>query len=268
VAEPLGRQETRRLLDAHGIRPTKHLGQHFLVEPNVVRRIVEISGVGPGAQVVEIGAGIGTLTRALAATGAAVVAYEIDETLRPVLAETVGDSAEVRFGDALAVDWDADLGPGTWVVVANLPYNVGTPLVLDLLRFVPRVVRLVVMLQEEAVERLAAGPGTKAYGLPSVVASLHGSVRVALRVPAHLFVPPPKIRSAVALIDRRPVDPVAERAIALAAAGFGQRRKMIRSSLRTALTDPERSIAAAGLTPTDRAEDLAPADWLALAGAA
>jgi len=266
VAEPLGREETRRLLEAHGIRLTKHLGQHFLVEPNVVRRIVEIAGVGPGDQVVEVGAGAGTLTRALAATGARVVAYEIDEGLRPVLAETVGESAEVRFADAAAVDWDDELDPGSWVMVANLPYNVGTPLVLDLLRTMPRVVRFVVMLQEEAVDRLAAAAGSDAYGLPSVVASLHGTVRVALRVPAHLFLPPPKVRSAVAVIERHPADDAAERAIALAAAGFGQRRKMIRSSLRGVVA--EQAIQAAGLTPTARAEDLAPADWLMLARSA
>jgi 16S rRNA (adenine1518-N6/adenine1519-N6)-dimethyltransferase len=266
VAEPLGREETRRLLEAHGLRPTKHLGQHFLVEPNVVRRIVEISGVGPDDRVVEVGAGAGTLTRALVATGARVVAYEIDEGLRPVLAETVGESAEVRFADAARVDWENDLDPGSWVVVANLPYNVGTPLVLDLLRAVPRVVRLVVMLQEEAVDRLAATAGSGAYGLPSVVASLHGSVRVALRVPAHLFLPPPKVRSAVAVIERRPADEAAEQAIALAAAGFGQRRKMIRSSLRGVIS--EQAIREAGLDPTARAEDLAPEDWLTLARSA
>lgn len=254
------------MLEAHGVRPTKHLGQHFLVEPNVVRRIVEISGVGSGDQVVEIGAGAGTLTRALVATGARVVAYEVDASLAPVLEETVGDTAEVRFADAASLDWDEALGPGDWVVVANLPYNVGTPLVLDFLRTFPRVRRLVVMLQEEAVDRLAAGPGSASYGLPSVVASLHGTVRVAMRVPAHLFLPPPKVRSAVAVIDRHPADTAAERAIALAAAGFGQRRKMIRSSLRGVLA--EEAIVDAGLTPTDRAEDLAPADWLTLARSA
>lgn len=256
------------LLERHQVRPTKRLGQHFLIEPNVVRRIVEIAEIGPGSQVVEIGAGAGTLTRALVASGAKVVAYEIDESLRPVLAETVGDTADVRFADAAALDWEAALPAGTWVVVANLPYNVGTPLVLDLLRRVPRVVRLVVMLQEEAIDRLAAGPRTRAYGLPSVVARLHGTVRVALRVPAHLFWPPPKVNSAVAVIERHPADPAAERAIAIAAAGFGQRRKMVRSSLRGVLTDPQRVLAAAGLAPTDRAEDLAPEDWLRLAGVA
>ena len=197
MADSLGRRETRELLARHGVRPTKHLGQHFLVEPNVVWRIVEIAGVTPRSRVVEVGAGAGTLTRALVAAGARVVAYEIDESLRPVLAETVGETAEVRFADAVEVDWEAALPDGEWVMVANLPYNVGTPLVLDLLRKAPRVVRFVVMLQKESIDRLAARPGTRAYGLPSVVVGLHGAIRVALRVPAHLFVPPPKVESAV-----------------------------------------------------------------------
>jgi 16S rRNA (adenine1518-N6/adenine1519-N6)-dimethyltransferase len=183
--------------------------------------------------------------------------------MRPVLAETVGDGAELRFTDAAAVDFDAALAPGEWVVVANLPYNVGTPIVLDMLRFVPRITRLVVMLQREAVDRIVAEPGSKVYGLPSVIVRLHGTVRVALRVPAHVFFPVPKVESSVAVIDRLPADPAAETAVRLAAAGFGQRRKMIRSSLRGIVT--EAALAAADIDPAARAETLAPADWLRLA---
>ena len=267
MAEPLGRAETLSLLDRHGIRLRKELGQHFLVEPNVVRRIVEIAGVKPGSQVVEIGAGAGTLTRGLVAAGARVIAFEIDEALRPVLEETVGETAEVWFMDAAQVDFEALLPHGEWTVVANLPYNVGTPIVLDLLRKVPRVNRFVVMLQREAVDRLAASPGTKVYGLPSVIIGLHSRVQVVMSVAAHLFVPVPQVESAVAVIERTPADPSAERAILLAAAAFGQRRKMIRSALRAVLDDPGRVITNAGLSPTDRAEDLASSDWLRLAGA-
>jgi len=263
MAEPLGRAETRELLERHSIRLRRDLGQHFLVEPNLVRRIVEIAGVGPGSQVVEIGAGAGTLTRALAASGARVIAYEIDESLRPVLAETVGDAADIRFADAATVDFDASLPDGAWVVVANLPYNVGTPIVLDMLRFVPRIGRLVVMLQREAVDRLVADPGGKVYGLPSVIVRLHGIVRVALRVPAHVFFPIPRVESSVAVIDRTPADHEAEAAVHLAAVGFGQRRKMLRSSLRGVVS--EAAMTAAGIDPTARAETLAPEAWLRLA---
>lgn len=267
MADPLGRAATRALLARHGVRLRSSLGQHFLTEPNTVRRIVEIAGVGPKSQVVEIGAGAGTLTRALVDTGATVIAYEIDGALRPVLAEVVGEGAEIRFEDAADVDFDAALPPGEWSLVANLPYNVGTPIVLGLLRSVPRVVRFVVMLQREAVERLAAPPGSKTYGLPSVIVALNGSVRIALRVAPHLFVPAPKVESAVAVIDRTSADPAAERAIEIAAGAFGQRRKMVRTSLRGVIADPDEALAAAGIDPAARAEDLSPTDYLRLAHA-
>jgi 16S rRNA (adenine1518-N6/adenine1519-N6)-dimethyltransferase len=123
------------------------------------------------------------------------------------------------------------------------------------------------MLQREAVERLAASPGSKTYGLPSVVVGLHGTIRVALRVPPHLFVPQPKVESAVAVIERKPADPRAERAIEIAAAAFGQRRKMVRTSLRGVFPDPEPVLSAVGVDPTSRAEELSPSDYLRLAWA-
>jgi 16S rRNA (adenine1518-N6/adenine1519-N6)-dimethyltransferase len=266
---PLGRAETARLLDRHGIHPRRALGQHFLAEPNVVRRIVEISGVGPGSRVLEIGAGAGTLTRGLAEAGAAVTAIEVDERLRPLLEESLAglSNIDLRFEDATRVDLASLLGDERWVVVANLPYNVGTPLVLDLLRSTPQVVRLVVMLQREAVERIAAPPGTRAYGLPSVVARLHADVTVALRVAPTVFIPTPKVESAVAVLERRRPPPHTDRAVAIAAAAFGQRRKMIRRSLRSVLADPGSVLAAAGVEPTARAEDLSPEDYLRLAEA-
>ena len=263
MAEPLGRAETLALLERHDIRLSRSLGQHFLTEPNVVRRIVEVAGAAPGSKVLEIGAGAGTLTRALADAGARVVAYEIDESLRPVLAETVGDAAEVRFVDATEADFGSELEGEAWSLVANLPYNVGTPLVLDVLRHVPQVDRVVVMLQREAVERFAAAPGSKQYGVPSVVVALHGTIEVALRVSPHLFVPRPKVESSVAVIERTPAPEHAERAIALAAVAFGQRRKMVRSSLRGQAS--EEALEAAGIDPTARAEDLAPDDYVRLA---
>jgi 16S rRNA (adenine1518-N6/adenine1519-N6)-dimethyltransferase len=125
--------------------------------------------------------------------------------------------------------------------------------------------RFVVMLQREAVDRLAARPGSRTYGLPSVVVDLYGSIRVAFRVPASVFIPPPKVESSVAVIDRTPAPDLAEAAIALAAAGFAQRRKMLRASLRAVLTDPEASLRAAGIDPTARAEAISPAGFLRLA---
>lgn len=260
------RTEISRLLAEHGLRPTQRLGQHFLADGNVTRKIVSLAAVGSGDQVVEIGAGTGTLTMALARSGATVVAYEVDERLRPVL-ETVtsGSAVELRFQDVTDVDMATALGPGAWVMVANLPYNVGTPVLMEALRTVPGIRRFVVMMQREVAERLVAGPGTPQYGLPSVVAQIHARGEVAFRVPPQVFVPPPKVESAVVALDRIDAPPEAERAIQLARAGFGQRRKMLRRSLSDLFEDPVRSLEDAGIDPATRAEELTPDDYLRLA---
>ena len=261
---PLGAAATARLLERHHLHPRKALGQHFLIDPNTTRRIVDAAGVGPGDMVVEVGAGVGTLTRALAATGASVVAYEVDERLRPLLAETLdGLDVDVRYADVARDGLDLEGGP--WTMVANLPYNVGTPLLLDLLTDFPPVTRFVVMLQREAVERLASGPGSKAYGLPSVVAQLYGTVSVAFRVPATVFLPRPDVESAVAVIDRIDPHPLAAKAVTLAAAGFGHRRKMLRRSLAGVMADAAGTLEAAGIDPTARAEDLGVDAYIRLA---
>lgn len=260
------RTEISRLLAEHGLRPVHRLGQHFLADGNVTRKIVSVAGVGEGDRVVEVGAGTGTLTLALAETGAHVVAYEVDERLRPVL-ETVtsGVDVDLRFGDVTEVDLPAALGPGPWVMVANLPYNVGTPVVMDALRSAFEITRFVVMMQREVAERLVAEPGTTQYGLPSVVAQIHARGEVAFRVPPHLFVPPPRVESAVVVLDRIAASAAAERAIELARAGFGQRRKMLRRSLADLLDDPVSSLERADIDPAARAEELTPEDYLRLA---
>ena len=261
-----GRGEIRRLLDAHGLRPRKRLGQHFLADPNVVDRIVRTAAVGPGSQVVEIGAGTGTLTKALAATGAHVVAYEIDEGLRPLLESVLdGTGVEVHFADAARTDLGTALGPGEWVMVANLPYGVGTTLLLDALQAAPRIVRFVVMVQREVAERLAAAPGSRRYGLASVVAALHGRVEYAFTVAPSVFVPPPEVESAVIAVSRIEAAAGAAAATRIAAAAFNQRRKMVRRSLQAVFDDPIPVLGAAGIDPTVRAEDLAPEDYLRLA---
>jgi len=256
------------LLDRHGLRPRKRLGQHFLADPNIVERIVRLADLTPDDRVLEVGAGTGTLTRSLASTGATVVAYEVDVGLRPVLEETLtGCDVDLRFEDVTRVDLPARLTAGPWTLVANLPYNVGTPLVLDLLRTAPRIERFVVMVQSEVGDRLAARPGSKTYGLPSVVAQLHADVRAGFRVPAQVFVPAPDVASLVVVLERRPAPPRTEAAIELAAAAFNQRRKMLRRSLVPVLVDPEAMLRAAGIEPTARAEELAPGDYLRLAEA-
>ena len=261
-----GRGETKALLEAHGIRPKRRLGQNFLGDPNLVDRIVRTANVTSGDRVVEVGAGTGTLTRALAATGASVVAYEVDQQLLPVL-ETVleGLDVELRNEDITKVDLSAVLADGPWTMVANLPYNVGTPLVLDVLRNVPALDRLIVMVQREVADRLVAGPGSKAYGLPSVIAHLNTDSRIAFSVPPQVFFPVPEVESAVVEMTRLPTPHFAEAAIELAAVAFQQRRKMLRRSLDDLLEDPERTLSLAGLDPTARPEDLQPEEFLRLA---
>lgn len=257
------------LLARHGLSPRRHLGQHFLADPNITRKIVALAEVGPSSSVLEIGAGTGSLTVALAETGARVVAYEVDTSLRPLLAEvTAGfDTVEVVFADAATVDFGATLGPERWVLCANLPYHVGTPILLDILRHAPAVERMVVMVQEEVAERLVARPGSKVYGLPSVVVNLYAEARLGFTVPPQVFLPPPNVESAVVVLDRRPPHPLGEEAIRLAAAAFAQRRKMVRGSLAAVLPDPGAILAAAGIPGTARAESLSSDDYLRLAEA-
>jgi len=159
------------------------------------------------------------------------------------------------------------LGAGPWKVVANLPYQVGTQLVLDWLRLVPAITDMTVMVQLEVAQRMAAPPGSRAYGLPSVVAGLHADLKVAFRVPPHVFYPPPQVESAVVRVVRKAAPPGAARAIELAAAGFGQRRKMLRGSLSVIVPNAEEFLRSAGIDPTKRAEDLSPDDFLLLAEA-
>jgi len=260
----LSRREAADLLAANGLTPSRALGQNFVVDPNTVRRIVRLAGVGPGDPVVEIGAGLGSLTLALAEAGAEVTAVEIDRRLVPLLRGVV-ESTGVRVieGDALTLEWAAVLaGHDRWTLVANLPYNVATPLVLDLLDHVPAIGRMLVMVQREAGERLAAGPGDPAYGIPSVKVAYWASAAVVARVPATVFLPRPRVESVLVDIVRRPAPAVAsdpDRLFALVRTAFGQRRKMLRRSL--ASTVPVEAYHVAGVRPDARPEELSLDDW-------
>jgi len=264
----LTRTEARGLLDRFGIRPKRSLGQNFVVEPNTVRRIAELAGVGLGDRVVEVGPGLGALTLALLETGAEVTAVEIDDVLVDVLEEVAGDHGSLRIvhADAMGVDWESLLGAGPWTLVANLPYNVSVPLVCDLLDDVPAIVRLVVMVQLEVADRLVASPGDDAYGLPSVKVAYHAEARKVGRVPPSVFLPRPRVDSALVDVVRRPEPLVAadpEVLFRLVRAGFAHRRKMLRGALR-GIVD-EAGLIAAGVDPTLRAEDLDLAQWAAIA---
>ncbi len=269
----LGAARIRALLDAHGLSPSRALGQNFLVDPNTARRIATASGAAAGDAVLEVGPGLGSLTLALVERGARVTAVELDRHLLPALAEVVADAeppVTVVHGDALDVDLDALLAPApAWRLAANLPYNVGTTILLRLLEEAPAITGGVVLVQREVAERLAARPGDDAHGIPSVKASWWADVRVAGRVPAQVFHPRPRVESAFVTLERRepPADEATRRrAFALVDAGFGQRRKMLRRSL-SGRVDPA-AFDAAGVAPTARAEELALEDWVALALAA
>ena len=264
----LTRTEARGLLDRFGIRPKRSLGQNFVVEPNTVRRIAELAGVGLGDRVVEVGPGLGALTLALLETGAEVTAVEIDDVLVDVLEEVAGDHGSLRIvhADAMGVDWESLLGAGPWTLVSNLPYNVSVPLVCDLLDDVPAIVRLVVMVQLEVADRLVASPGDDAYGLPSVKVAYHAEARKVGRVPPSVFLPRPRVDSALVDVVRRPEPLVAadpDVLFRLVRAGFAHRRKMLRGALR-GIVD-EAGLIAAGVDPTLRAEDLDLAQWAAIA---
>jgi len=272
MSEPrrLGRAEVRRLLDEHGLVPKKALGQNFVVDPNTVERIARLAGVGPGDAVVEIGPGLGSLTLALVATGADVTAVEIDGRLAEALASVVPDSVRIVYADALGVDWDELLSPErSWTLVANLPYNIATPLVVGLLERVPQIARLLVMVQREVAERLAASPGGKQYGAVSARVAYFATARLAGLVSAEVFHPRPNVESALVEFVRREapaVDPTlatyAEIGILLRA-GFAGRRKMLRRAL-TGLVD-EQAFACAGIAGTERAEELGVTTWGKLA---
>ena len=261
------------LLERHGLAPSRALGQNFLADPNTARRIARLAGIEVGDRVLEIGPGIGSLTVALLEAGARVTAIELDRHVVPALLDTVGaDAITLVEGDAMTVDVDAVLGAGdeSWQAVSNLPYNVATPIVMRLLEDVPRVRSMLVMVQREVGERLAAGPGTKAYGAVSVKVAYFASARVVGIVPPTVFVPAPRVESALVHLVRHaepPVDvPSPGRLFALVRAGFGQRRKMLRSALRPELgEDVIATLTAAGIDPRARAETLELDDWARLA---
>lgn len=263
------RPTIRQLLDGGSLAPRRDLGQNFVADPNTVRRIAELARVGPGDRVVEIGAGLGSLTLALADTGADVVAIEVDRGVVPILRDVVADRANVHVveADAMHLDWNELLaGHDDWVLVANLPYNVATPLICDLLDDVPAISRMLVMVQREAAERFAATPRTSAYGAVSVKAAYWGTAKVVGHVPASVFVPRPNVESALVEISRRDppaTDPGA--LFSLVRSGFGQRRKMLRRSLAGIVT-PD-TFEAAGISPTARPEELDVDAWCRLTDA-
>jgi 16S rRNA (adenine1518-N6/adenine1519-N6)-dimethyltransferase len=265
----------RSLAARHGIRPDKSLGQNFLIEPALAERIATLAELGPQARVLEVGAGLGSLTRALARTGATVVAVEFDRRLVPALEEAVAGFVNVRIevADAMKADWGSVLdGPGPWAVVANLPYNVAVPVVMRLLDEEPRVRRFLIMVQREVGMRLVARPGDEQYGAVSVRVAYRAEGRVLRRVAPSVFWPRPTVDSVlVSLARRSPPVEVDEAALwEVIGEAFAQRRKTMRNAmLRLGLeaTEALEILAECAVDSKARAEELGLPEFACLATA-
>ena len=268
---------TRALLEAYGLATKHSLGQNFLVNNHVIEKIMDLAELGEKDRVLEVGPGIGTLTLALLADAGHVVSVEMDRELEPVLSAHAAAHPNFSFimGDALRVTPDQiaeAVGGEPDVLVANLPYNVAATVILRYLQEVPSLRRLVVMVQAEVADRICAGPGNRTYGAYTAKLALLARVTGRFEVGPGNFMPPPHVDSAVVRIDRAPLVDAARVAevSAVIDTAFAQRRKTIRNSMsasgfsRDAL---DAAFAETGIQPTCRAETLAPADFVRLAGA-
>jgi 16S rRNA (adenine1518-N6/adenine1519-N6)-dimethyltransferase len=263
----LGPAEIRILADKLDLRPTKKLGQNFVIDAGTVRRIVRVADLSPDDVVIEVGPGLGSLTLALLPSAAHVVAVEIDPVLAAQLPITVAERADA--GNLTVVNADAmkvtpgDLsGHRPTALVANLPYNVAVPVVLHLLEVLPSLRKGLVMVQSEVADRLAAGPGSKVYGVPSVKAAWYADVRRAGPVGRSVFWPVPNVDSGLVSLVRRdppPTTATREEVFEVVDAAFAQRRKTLRAALATwagSAADAERTLRAAGVDPSARGEQL------------
>ncbi|KQV77152.1 16S rRNA methyltransferase [Aeromicrobium sp. Root344] len=263
----LGPADVRRLAELCGIRPTKQRGQNFVIDANTVRRVVRTSGVGVDDVVVEIGPGLGSLTLGLLEVAAHVTAVELDEVLAAQLPSTIAEYAPDQAAHFDLVTADAmqvtELpGPTPTALVANLPYNVSVPVLLTFFERFPTIATGLVMVQAEVAHRLAAGPGSKTYGVPSVKAAWYAELRLAGSIGRNVFWPMPNVESAlVAWTRREPPGDEAQRlrTFAVVDAAFAQRRKTMRAALsELAGSGPaaEEALVAAGISPQARGEQL------------
>ena len=275
MTDLLGAREIRELAESLGIRPTKKLGQNFVIDPNTVQRIVRAADVVPSDHVLEVGPGLGSLTLALLQEVASVVAIEIDPVLAEQLPRTIAlhmperaDSLTLIVSDAMKVD----VVPGEpTALVANLPYNVSVPVLLHLLEVVPTIRTALVMVQKEVAERLAADPGSRTYGIPSLKARWYGEVRMAGNIGRNVFWPEPNVDSALVRVDRRE-QPTCESSrewvFKVIDTAFAQRRKSLRGALAQLAGSPdaaEQALRAAGIDPGRRGESLTLPEFIALA---
>ncbi|HEY8194134.1 MAG TPA: 16S rRNA (adenine(1518)-N(6)/adenine(1519)-N(6))-dimethyltransferase RsmA [Hyphomicrobium sp.] len=273
---PDGLAPLRNVIERHGLAAKKSLGQNFILDLNLTRKIARVGGDLADRTVVEIGPGPGGLTRALLMEGAGhVIAVERDDRCLPVLEEisaSYPSRLKIESGDALEVDWGKLIDPAhPAMIVANLPYNIASLLLVRWLEtepWPPWFDRMVLMFQREVAERIVAAPRSKAYGRLSVLAQWRTEARIAMNLPPEAFTPPPKVSSAV--VDFRPIpnpEPACQvKTLArVTAAAFGQRRKMLRSSLKQLTPMAELLLREAEIAPERRAEDLSVAEFAKLA---
>ena len=274
----LGAADIRRIADQAGIHPTKRLGQNFVIDPGTVRRIVRLAGVKPGQSVLEVGPGLGSLTLGLLEAGCLVTADEIDSGLARRLPQTVSERMPEALDRLTVINRDAltltpqlagDAGRSAdLTLVANLPYNVATPIILTLLARFANLSRFLVMVQKEVADRLTAGPGSKVYGAPSLKLAWYGRATQAGRIGRHVFWPAPNVDSALVSFVRDEEGHIGEdertriRVFALIDAAFGQRRKTLHAALK-GLVSPE-AFKAAGIDPSRRGETMTIAEFAVL----
>ncbi|WP_035303940.1 16S rRNA (adenine(1518)-N(6)/adenine(1519)-N(6))-dimethyltransferase RsmA [Actinokineospora inagensis] len=270
--------DIRRLAADLDIRPTKKLGQNFVHDPNTVRRIVTTANLAPTDRVLEVGPGLGSLTLALLPACASVVAVELDPVLAARLPHTVGDRAPDTADRLTVVHADAmrvtrpELGDEPTALVANLPYNVAVPVVLHLLAELPSLRTVLVMVQAEVADRMAAGPGSRVYGVPSVKVAWYAEARRVATVSRSVFWPVPNVDSALVLLTRRPSPTGVDRAAVFRVvdAAFAQRRKTLRAALSDWAGSPAKAeavLTSAGVDPAVRGEQLSVSDFVRIAQA-
>ncbi|MEU2890345.1 16S rRNA (adenine(1518)-N(6)/adenine(1519)-N(6))-dimethyltransferase RsmA [Streptomyces albidoflavus] len=273
----LGAGDIRELATALGVRPTKQRGQNFVIDANTVRRIIRTADVRPDDVVVEVGPGLGSLTLGLLETAAHVTAVEVDDTLAAALPATVEARLPERAQSFALVHSDAlrvtELpGPPPTALVANLPYNVAVPVLLHMLEHFPTIERTLVMVQSEVADRLAAGPGSKVYGVPSVKANWYAEVKRAGAIGRNVFWPAPNVDSGLVSLVRRDGPPATtatrEQVFAVVDAAFAQRRKTLRAALSGwagSAAAAEAALVAAGVSPQARGESLTVGEFAAIA---
>ncbi|MGW4970929.1 16S rRNA (adenine(1518)-N(6)/adenine(1519)-N(6))-dimethyltransferase RsmA [Streptomyces albidoflavus] len=273
----LGPSDIRELATALGVRPTKQRGQNFVIDANTVRRIIRTADVRPDDVVVEVGPGLGSLTLGLLETARHVTAVEIDDTLAAALPATVEARLPARAAHFALVHSDAlrvtELpGPAPTALVANLPYNVAVPVLLHMLEHFPTIERTLVMVQSEVADRLAAAPGSKVYGVPSVKATWYAEVKRAGAIGRNVFWPAPNVDSGLVSLVRRDGPPATtatrEQVFAVVDAAFAQRRKTLRAALSGwagSAAAAEAALVAAGVSPQARGESLTVEEFAAIA---